>query len=650
MSRSEIQFSSLETLLQGQTFLVERYQRGYKWDQAEVEAMLNDFKAHFDSNDGSPYCLQPLVVCERSEKGESSKEGKSIYEVIDGQQRLTTLYLILLALSGFESSTYSLNYKVRAGSAIFLRDIFGLKNAYIDGDEETDNSDIYYFKRALAAIKKWVKSVGFESEDGTVDLKKAAPFLNHIRQKVYFIWYPILTRIDSKKDEQTDQIIHDTFVNLNQGKIRLTGSELIKALFILGIKKTFPLLYQPMKIQQFSYEWDGIENGLNKDSFWFFICNHNALYQQGTRIDYLFDLLKNMPLSKKHDPYKAYRKYEEESFEKKGVDEASWEEVKQLYYQLSDWYEDHETYHLVGFSIAKGYSDANELLEMQKGSTKKAFQVKIRKNIGEKMAKKVRDLFSSAQGQENKGAKNPEKEINEALKNLSYQEKKHHPVIHDILTLTNVEYYLHNGQFFPFDRFKDEETQWTLEHINPQTPKTLKNLEGIKDWLNTLYVLLPQEEDKKRLWEIAGGLENIAIISKKEDERIDLKIRDHKSSSDINFLTSSELNAISEIEGVTTLLHSIMNLALLDRPTNSALQNESFEQKRKNIITRFSDKSTKVYYLPPMTEKVFMKGFCPTQNTQKKNYWAEEDQMAYLEMIEAVLQRYLMDSGEKNNG
>ena len=63
-------------------FVIEAYQRGYRWTKDEIEHLLNDID---EIPDGQNYCLQPIVV----------KNKNGFYELIDGQQRLTTLYLIM---------------------------------------------------------------------------------------------------------------------------------------------------------------------------------------------------------------------------------------------------------------------------------------------------------------------------------------------------------------------------------------------------------------------------------------------------------------------------------------------------------------------------------------------------------------------------
>ena len=69
-------------------FYIPAYQRGYRWSKEQVNDLLNDiweFSQSSDENGSSFYCLQPVVVVQ---------DGKQ-WQVVDGQQRLTTLYIIL---------------------------------------------------------------------------------------------------------------------------------------------------------------------------------------------------------------------------------------------------------------------------------------------------------------------------------------------------------------------------------------------------------------------------------------------------------------------------------------------------------------------------------------------------------------------------
>src|SRR3954447_9005794 len=81
---AETGVATLEPRLVGkisQQFFVPGYQRGYRWGHDEVSRLLNDI---WESRNQS-YYLQPVVV-----KAHPSGD----WELVDGQQRLTTLFLI----------------------------------------------------------------------------------------------------------------------------------------------------------------------------------------------------------------------------------------------------------------------------------------------------------------------------------------------------------------------------------------------------------------------------------------------------------------------------------------------------------------------------------------------------------------------------
>ena len=107
----------LETKLVGSIegdFYIPSYQRGYRWGPDEVTRLLDDVYANGTKN----YCLQPVVVRRNGDR----------YELIDGQQRLTTLYLIYRYMhtssGGFlDEPKFTLKYETRDKSEDFLTSI-----------------------------------------------------------------------------------------------------------------------------------------------------------------------------------------------------------------------------------------------------------------------------------------------------------------------------------------------------------------------------------------------------------------------------------------------------------------------------------------------------------------------------------------------
>ena len=108
----------LDTKLVGDisgNFYVPSFQRGYRWEETEVVRLLDDI---YSTEGKRNYCLQPVVVRKNGDK----------YELIDGQQRLTTIYLIYRFMNeesfGFiDEPRFTLEYKTREESEDFLKSI-----------------------------------------------------------------------------------------------------------------------------------------------------------------------------------------------------------------------------------------------------------------------------------------------------------------------------------------------------------------------------------------------------------------------------------------------------------------------------------------------------------------------------------------------
>ncbi len=112
-------------------FFVPSYQRGYRWRDQEVGDLLGDIWDFKQNSKGAKfYCLQPVVV---------QKEGDR-YRVIDGQQRLTTIFLITQFLEG--KSHFKIAYQTRPQSVEFLESIDQ------QNSEQTTNIDFYHFVKA----------------------------------------------------------------------------------------------------------------------------------------------------------------------------------------------------------------------------------------------------------------------------------------------------------------------------------------------------------------------------------------------------------------------------------------------------------------------------------------------------------------------
>ena len=223
----------LETKLVGNItgeFFVPSYQRGYRWGKDEVTRLLDDIYSNGNNN----YCLQPVVVC---------KNG-NIYELIDGQQRLTTLFILLQYIKKeFKPRIelkYKLSYETRKKSAEFL--------ANIRDTLAGSNIDFFHIYQAYKAIDNWFRA----QEDEVV---AADDIYGYLVKFVKIIWYEV--------DESEDAI--GLFTRLNIGKIPLTSAELVKAMFL---SKDNNDEMDREKQEEISLQWDNIEKELHNESLW----------------------------------------------------------------------------------------------------------------------------------------------------------------------------------------------------------------------------------------------------------------------------------------------------------------------------------------------------------------------------------------------
>ncbi len=403
------------------TFYVPSYQRGYRWGEDEVFRLLNDVYSNGKKN----YCLQPVVV----------RKNESSYELIDGQQRLTTLYLIYRYMKNvnpfFSEPAFNLVYETRDNSADFLQSI--------DLSRREENIDFWFIANAYETIKKW-----FE-EDMQI---RVLHVFEYFKEDVKIIWYEV--------GENEDAI--SLFTRLNIGKIPLTSAELVKAMFLSSNGKRKK---DREKQEEISLQWDNMEKELHDDSLWYFLTNRtNACYQ--TRIDLILDLISEKPEDNREKYYTFFKI--DEMRKTMSLDEL-WRKIQQTFLLLKDWYENHELYHKIGYLIASEKLTLQSIFIISAGKTKQEFRAVLDSYIRESIA------------------------IQGNYADLSYEKPLDYKRISTLLLLFNVESVRLNGehtQWFPFDKFKFDnkgKVAWSLEHIHAQQSEGLRTQEMWKEWL-----------------------------------------------------------------------------------------------------------------------------------------------------------------------
>lgn len=573
------------------SFIIEAYQRGYRWGEDEVKHLLEDI---YEVPEGQKYCLQPVVV--------KNTNGK--YELIDGQQRMTTLYLIMKYLNAYLDIRYSIEYTTRTGG----NGQMGSKELLEKIDKinilsESSNIDELFIKKSYKIISDWF--LGEKS--------KMLSFAQKLRN-VTIIWY----EVDDNKDEDSVKI----FTRLNIGKISLTNAELVKALFLSRGKKDSnghyagnPYGIEEKKQHEIALGWDAMEKSLHDEKFWTFITNEKS-ENYPIRMELLFDMIEMKPTSESNF-YTFNRFYER--FKKSENRYETWELIERYMQQLMEWYNDFNLYHHIGFLVATGTS-VKTLLDIamsEKEPIKKSeFLAKAIDMIRERM------VFTT----ENEGK---EEEIEYA--ELNYEQ--HREYIQEILLLFNVETIRQKGDEnirFPFDRYKNEGT-WSLEHIHAQNSESLKTNQDWRNWLvlhKASLVNLKKTLDEKdaRCSKIDSVINEIKkVIAHIDDKNYKGSIRDEFSVVAVNVV-----GLLSDGDDKAQM-HTLSNMALLTVGENAALNNSTFDVKRTKILDM--DKAGE--YIPICTRNVFMK-YYSTSDT-KLQFWSEEDRKGYITAMNNVL-------------
>lgn len=156
----------------GVRYVIPRYQRAYAWEEKEIEQLIDDI---CDDNDPKrDYYIGSLIVARR-------KTGDGVeYEVIDGQQRLTTIYLLLQCL--LDEGYFSLG-DVSVGEALSFdcRSKSNCTLAYIRGDaQKSEGKEELLDQSILLAVDIIKKKLVREFGDRVEDQKKFVDRLKHV--------------------------------------------------------------------------------------------------------------------------------------------------------------------------------------------------------------------------------------------------------------------------------------------------------------------------------------------------------------------------------------------------------------------------------------------------------------------------------------
>lgn len=624
------------------SFEIPYEQRGYRWRVLNLLELLDDLIEFSKDSTAAVYCLQPLAVS-RSASSQQS------YRVWDGQQRLTTLFLLMKSLGLPDPYSFT-----------FERDRDDQRRKYMEspsfrGNEE-DNIDLFYIGRAKQLFDDCVsnkldsKLVNHDNRTERELFKRICSSLacNRVMENLrkllcgyqeekdlMFLWYVV-----------DEQYATEIFMDINSGKISLTNTELIKALLL---SENSVIRKPELTAMQFSE----IEQGLMNDNFWFMfqpqefkrignsieMVRGKELQDKETsdlrnkllRFDLLFNLVADIDFKLyQQDPLAAFRYFYDN---RKNLDKL-WQEVRDNYRILQSIYNDMEAYHYVGFLTyqtpgGSGYGRIKSLLKSYRDSKRSEFISNLKKEI--KVYPNPDDLDFNKQKQQ----------IRCCL------------LLHNILTLINC--YLKNRENTklrldrPFETFPFEllyRQVWNIEHIAPATDNPLYNEADQRQWIEstksdfselfenqdgatTSYSRFPGDT-RNRICELYRVYNN--LLENKDDSLSKDELR-KKREEEFDKLYSAIVEAADALAGDDSIKekYCIGNYVLLDEVTNKSFKNALFPTKRRIIIAASGqtlDSDVHLAYIPPCTKAAFMK-FYNTDSSVSLTQWTEKDVAAY---------------------
>lgn len=440
MSENKIELKSVSELL-GMKFFIPSYQRGYRWTDLQIENLLNDILEFRKGVDGDFYCLQPLVVKEQKKdllaeiKQANSIEDvetllKGEWIVIDGQQRLTTIYLILKALEN--EYCPSLEYE---------------RESYIEvcdscDEIKKDNIEIYHLTSAKKCIRKWIETNSKDSSN---------TFRNKILEQTKFIFY----NVGDVSEEQE----HDIFNNLNSGKIALTNAELIKALFLNKVGKE-DIAHREVEQRLLADEFDQIERTLRQDDFWCFLAGNTE--KPSSCINLLFDLmLESSEQNGKYHTDEPFRTFfyfndlingngSEDSYKESKI---IWENVRKVFHIMEGWFNDSVMYNLIGYHRAA--NGGKTLCEIYKKFCEEKSKNEFKKWLVDECKNHI--------------------DYPDGFMQLRYDENK--DKVFNLLLLFNIATLNERPQeAVKFSFANLHKYNWDIEHISPQNPQNIEKV------------------------------------------------------------------------------------------------------------------------------------------------------------------------------
>lgn len=347
-------------------FLIPAYQRGYKWGvstngMSDAQTLIVDILEAFHQNPRREYFIQGVTGYYKDD----------IFHLIDGQQRTTTLFLIVAILADenirqsllFNNNQLKLQYFGRRGNTAKFLETF-CRRGYVQNPMDTQ--DIHYLRKAVQEIKYILPK----------ENQCRIEFLNYILDSVF------LFQVEVSPSEAPN-----VFSMMNGNKADMKIGELIKAEYLSGLSRpeTKPISYNTCNVSEtlsiltsqiqnetavewnintsrsrFAREWD-------KWTYWWQRLEIRAFFRvdKNDVTGWLFpvfcqreNLSYSTQIAERRTIFKAYRN---EAMSSPETIKKSFESLRRIQKRLEDIYDDYTTYNLLGFVLC--ILDADQRLQ-----------------------------------------------------------------------------------------------------------------------------------------------------------------------------------------------------------------------------------------------------------------------------------------------
>ena len=575
------------------TFIIPYLQRAYKWKEKQAKQMLEDF-SEFLKQEKTYYCMQPLAVV---------KIGDNKYELLDGQQRLTTLLILWRILfESDEKTSYPYKFEYERDSS----ESNTLINRYsfiTESDEikkgEYGNIDEYYMSKVYGAINLYFDNPNNKKTDEQKADNYKETFKKLLKgegKHILFLWY-----------EVNEEEKHTTFAHINSGKIELTCSELIKAILLSdGNKESLDNNRLPDK-SLVAAQYAEMEEAFNDDRLWYMLQTDEPLYN-GSRMDLLFNMVLNINRKAyEADPKAAFYKV----YARRADLSRFWKDCRAYFVRIMDLYKNPYTYHYIGYLT---YTEGNNKID----DWVKVYKESGLKGCIEQLKSKVRESISGLGD----------------LEKITYSDTSK-ATLRKIFILHNIQTILIHyetikkanlGLRFSYEQFPFEllySQRWDIEHIASQTENPLTKIQDCKDWIASV------RADYSEIFVQRPDLNNEIDLFEK-DSKIEMFKQIYNE-----IVSSAEKNSPQNKDGLG-------NLVLLDSHTNRSYHNSLYKRKRKIILAASNidnqNNEYQVTYIPRCTLNVFLK----TYNTGldvKLGEWTQDDYDKYLGDLKEKLEQ-----------